>query len=303
MPIKMKLSLLKLRAQKLRLILAVLCLTAIGSAYIGHGGLFNAAQVSAQESSANKNNAAGQENVTGQELQFVRSAETERQFAELALKTQGGKTVRVIVGLRLPVAFRSEGFLKRQEDTETQRGFIAQAQESLLNRLQANNRESVRRFKYIPYLAMTVTAEELEQLKASPEVFQIQEDELSKPSLVDSVRIVGADAAWASGFTGTGQTVAILDTGVDSTHPALNGGKVVSEACFSTNDGGNNASTVCPGGVTSSTAAGSGANCAAGVDGCDHGTHVAGIAAGRPVTLADGRTISGVARNANVIAI
>ncbi|MEP7342303.1 MAG: S8 family serine peptidase, partial [Acidobacteriota bacterium] len=127
------------------------------------------------------------------------------------------------------------------------------------------------------------------------------EDRLSKPTLIDSDRIIGADAAWASGFTGAGQSVAILDTGVDSTHPAF-AGKVVSEACYSTDDG-SDADPVCPGGVTNSTAAGSGVNCAAGVDGCDHGTHVAGIAAGRSVTLSDGRTIAGVARNANVIAI
>lgn len=305
MPNKIKLIETKIFAggwsQKLGLLLAACCLTLIVTGLIARTGVFDST-ASAQQNSTQQPNIAEQDKAL-KDLQFIRSAETERKFAELAKKASGGKTVRVIVGVRLPVAYRSEGFLKRQEDTDAQRGLIAQAQQSLLNRLSANNRESVKRFQYIPYLAMTVTAEELEQLQNSPEVFQIQEDELAKPSLVDSVRIVGADAAWASGFTGTGQTVAILDTGVDSTHPALNGGKVVSEACFSTNDSGNSATTVCPGGVTNSTAAGSGVNCAAGVDGCDHGTHVAGIAAGRAVTLADGRTIAGVARNANIIAI
>lgn len=296
MPIKSTLSPFKKLTLKLRLILTAFCLAAIGAGFIAQSSLFNTSKVSAQENSANKN----QDNLAGQELQFVRSAATERQFAELAEKARNGKPVAVIIGVRLPVAFRSEGFLKRQEDADAQRGFIAQAQESLLNRLRANNRQSVKRFKYIPYLAMEVSAEELEQLKALPEVFQIEEDRVSKPSLDESTRVIGADAAWASGFTGAGQSVAILDTGVDSTHPSLSG-KVVSEGCFSTDNGGSRRS-LCPGGVTNSTAAGSGINCT-GVGGCDHGTHVAGIAAGRAGVNASGDTLTGVARDANVIAI
>ncbi len=306
MPNQMKLSPKNVSAgewiQKLGVLLAACCLTLIGAGVLGQTGMFSSA-ASAQQNSTNQPNIAGQDPAL-KDLQFSRSADTERKFDELAKKAQGGKSVRVIIGVRLPVAYRAEGFLKRQEDKDSQHLLIAQAQQSLLNRLQANNRESVKRFQYIPYLAMEVSGEELEQLKQAPEVFQIQEDIADRPSLIDSTRIVGADAAWASGFTGAGQTVAVLDTGVDSTHPALNGGKVVSEACFSstTTSGGVNFTSVCPGGANS-TAAGSGVNCAAGVDGCDHGTHVAGIAAGRTVTKSDGQTISGVARDANVIAI
>lgn len=290
------------RSLKWRLVLTAFCLALIGAGLIAQTDFFKAAKASAQDNSANKNSAAGQDNAAGQELQFARSAETERKFAELAEKARSGKPVRVIIGIRLPATFRSEGFLKKQEDVETQRALIAQTQQSVLNRLQAHNRESVKRYKYIPYLAMEVSAEELEQLKASPEVFQIQEDKPEKASLIDSTRIVGADAAWASGFSGAGQTVAILDTGVDSAHPALNGGKVVSEACFSTSSG-SDIQSLCPGGAASSTAAGSGGPCPPGVDGCDHGTHVAGIAAGRTITKSNGQSLSGVARDANVIAM
>ena len=302
MPYETKLSPTKIFSGmpwKMRLILAAVCLALIGAGFVAPTGIFNAAKVSAQEASANKKNAAEQDPAI-KDVQFARSAETERSFAELAAKARGGKSVRVIIGVRLPVAFRAEGLLKRQEDKDAQHQLIAQVQQALLNRLQANNRESVKRFKYIPYLAMEVSAEELEQLKNSPEVFQIQEDGLSKPSLADSTRIVGADAAWASGFTGAGQTVAILDTGVDSAHPALSG-KVVSEACFSSSGG--STQSLCPGGVTSSTATGSGVNCT-GVDDCDHGTHVAGIAAARAMTNPNnGHLLTGVARDANVIAI
>lgn len=49
--------------------------------------------------------------------------------------------------------------------------------------------------------------------------------------LADSVRQIGAPEAWDAGFTGEGIVVAVLDTGIDSNHPDLEG-KVVAEANF-----------------------------------------------------------------------
>ena len=72
----------------------------------------------------------------------------------------------------------------------------------------------------------------------SPQVTHIEEDRLFAPALASSVPVIGADTAWANGRTGAGQAVAILDTGVDKTHDFFNGGKVVSEACYSTNGSG-----------------------------------------------------------------
>ncbi|MDP9210134.1 MAG: S8 family serine peptidase, partial [Actinomycetota bacterium] len=65
---------------------------------------------------------------------------------------------------------------------------------------------------------------------------------------------IGAPAAWSAGLTGKGVKVAVLDTGIDTTHPDLRGGKVVAEANFSEAD--------------STT------------DHYGHGTHVASIVAG-----------------------
>jgi subtilisin family serine protease len=101
------------------------------------------------------------------------------------------------------------------------------------------------------------------------------------------------------GFEGNGWAVAVLDTGVDKNHNFLSG-KVVSEACYSTNNF--IATSLCPGGVSSSTATDSGLNCPLTTSGCKHGTHVAGIIAGKDFTP-NGPGYNGVARGANIIAI
>jgi subtilisin family serine protease len=203
-------------------------------------------------------------------------------------RTRG--SVRVIVALN--VAFTAESFLG-VSGVQSQRASIARAQSAVLGQMLRTRLATVRRFSSIPYLALEVDEGDLQTLAASPDVIGMQLDAVAAPTLAESTSLIGATAAWTAGYTGTGSTVAIVDTGVDSSHPFL-AGKVVSEACFSSTVPGRS-TAMCPNFGETSTLPGSGGPCL--LPGCEHGTHVAGIAAGK------GATFSGVAPDASIISI
>jgi len=154
----------------------------------------------------------------------------------------------------------------------------------------------MRKLTTLPVMSVEVDPAALAALAETTTVLSIQEDIAVPPVLDVSGPRVGAPTAWAAGYSGAGQAIAILDTGVDSTQPFLTG-KVVLEACFS-NGGFSGAASLCPGDLGSLTgAAGAGEDCSAAIYGCNHGTHVAGIAAGRSGSF------SGIGRDASIIAI
>jgi subtilisin family serine protease len=207
----------------------------------------------------------------------------------------------VIVRLRdadLPYGIFADRTAKRVE-------VIHSLQDSLLDDLHAltafnATEQQVKRFSMIPAIALLVDAAGLDALLENPAVIDIVEDELLDAVLHDSVPLIGADPDGSfNGFTGQGMAVAILDTGIDKHHPILNG-KVVSEACYSSNNPDGGVSSLCPGSATTSTAVNSGLNCDASISSCEHGTIVAGIAVGNGDAADE---ISGVAKHADLIAI
>ena len=221
----------------------------------------------------------------------ILTAQRDRAFAAMRAKVRAEGKARVIVGLRTEGRSVSAAVSSLNE-AETRSPLITRVQQSLLTRLGSYNLSSVRRFKYMPHVAMVVDGAALEALASDPEVVTLEEDIRVEPSLETSTALVGAPNAWSQGYSGAGQAVAILDTGVDGEHSFLKD-RVVSEACYS--GSGSFESSVCPGGVRESTGIQSGEPCSLGS--CFHGTAVAGVAS------RGGTNFSGVAPESGIIAI
>ncbi len=150
------------------------------------------------------------------------------------------------------------------------------------------NFELERTYSSINAFAGNISAEGLEQLKSDPRVERIDYDYPIIPSLDVSIPLINANDVWnlsVGGYniTGTGETICVIDTGVDYTHPVWG-------SCTS--------SMVIDG------------TCARVIGGYDyfdndadprdyhsHGTHVAGIAA------SNDSTYRGVAPGAKIVAL
>jgi len=215
--------------------------------------------------------------------------------ALMARATERGE-LRVIVGL--DTGFQPEGALS-ETAVASQRSGIAAAQEALVGTLSAP--KTVSQFETIPFVAMTVTPDDLGRLLSSPQVSTVEEDVAVPPTLNDSVPLVDTPKLWRRGIKGTGQAVAILDTGVRRNHRAFRdrgSKKIVGSACFSSNS--SISTTLCPNGkekMIRRNNGRAGVDCNTSINGCGHGTHVAGIAAGKQ------RGNHGMAKKSDIVPI
>jgi len=223
----------------------------------------------------------------------------EKRFAITAIlleKALSEGPQRVMIGLN--TAFKPEGSLSRAGFSK-QRQDISSAQSAVLAGLAGFNIQKKRQFKYVPFMVLEADTLAIERLADLPMVASLQEDQVEHLAMASSNEVIGSPAAWSAGYDGTDWVVAVLDTGVDKTHPYFTtGSKVVSEACYSTTLT-DLSTTVCPNGEQFSVALGSGVNCPLDINGCDHGTHVAGSATGNDLAGPN----YGVGRGAKIIAI
>ncbi|MDX2543129.1 S8 family serine peptidase [Streptomyces sp. WI04-05B] len=124
--------------------------------------------------------------------------------------------------------------------------------------------------------AVTGTAEKADgatEFTPSTAIEKLWLDGRVKASLDKSVPQIGAPTAWAAGYDGTGTKVAVLDTGIDTSHPDV-ASQVIAEQDF--------------------TGSPSGAS-----DKFGHGTHVASITAGTGAR--SGGKYKGVAPGAKIL--
>jgi serine protease AprX len=142
---------------------------------------------------------------------------------------------------------------------------IGPEQESVGNLIRRLGGQVVQRYSAVNMLAAVIPASAVGELAAHPAVGRVALDGTSAVKLAVSGPSLGAPAFWDAGFTGAGESVAILDTGLKQEHPAFAGVPVVNKS-FLTNGSRNS----CFGDAANST-----------TDLQGHGTHVAGIVASR----------------------
>ena len=216
-------------------------------------------------------------------------------------RAQDAGQIRVIVGLNADT-FAPEGGLSATAAT-SQRAGIAAMQKQMMGTLQSPS--NVREFETIPYMAMTVTPEDLSRVMNMPGDTSIHEDVPARPTLAQSTTVIQARRLWQNGHTGEGAIVAVLDTGTRTNHVAFRdpiGPKIVGSFCASTNSNQPNVTvtSLCPNGTERqiNNSNGSAApDCDTSIDGCGHGTHVAATAMGYQ------RGNHGVARASDLLSV
>jgi len=151
--------------------------------------------------------------------------------------------------------------------------------------------ELKRKYKTINGFAGEITSEALEELRNDPDVEMIYLDRLVHATLTESVPQINGDDMLplqidGVNLTGVGETVCVIDSGIDTDHAAFQG-RIAAEYCYcqTLNTDG---FPCCPDNTAEDTSA---------EDDEGHGTHCAGTAMGNHSTY------MGVAPGAKVVAV
>jgi len=220
-------------------------------------------------------------------------------WADLEARASRDGVVKVVVELEPGVRGRSK--------TEHLSN-LTRTRDRLLGELAGKQLRNLNTVEGSPIVAFAADAKDLARLRRSKAVRSVTVDEVhSSAATVNhgfqsgvqiqqwwDIKQISSDWTNANGYTGRGQSVVVIDTGVDRSHSWLSGW-VTTEACFATNTNGTGA---CPGGsyysYNTSPYGVSGAAAPCTYHGsCAHGTHVAHTAAGA----------YGTARGAGIVAI
>lgn len=173
--------------------------------------------------------------------------------------------VEVLVVFDAPDVERKERRMRRELPARV--AAIARIRSAVARGLGPEHMEMRRTFRHAPGFSARIDAEGLALLLADPNVRYIGRTAGGGGKLNEARAAANIDGLLAAGLSGSGITVAVLDTGIDTDHPELMS-SIVAEACFCTTASGGGC---CPGGATSDTGPGSAE------DDNGHGSHVSGI--------------------------
>ena len=155
-------------------------------------------------------------------------------------------------------------------------------------------------YRYLPAAAAVIPPNLLGLLANLPGAKGVYPNSVLKPALHESTRLMHADGVWADGYNGAGIGIAVIDAGVDGTHPDLcaapqfcNGNPVKTiqnVKILGDQQDGVDPVVVLENQISTDSSSG-------------HGSHVSGIAAGAGVSSQTPGYYRGVAWGANLIGL
>jgi serine protease AprX len=181
---------------------------------------------------------------------------------------------------KIPVLIELKKKQKTPFDIKKTKSLAIDSQSALAASLKEMHVRNIEQHWLVNVISAEVEADNINTITEHPDVEKVWLNRqikyiksLSNPSIADyGDEKIDAQQVWDLGYDGTGITIAILDSGIDDTHPDLDGGKVIAAKDF-TNENTTD-------------------------DLFGHGTHVSGIAAGEHNTSTN---VSGVAPGASLI--
>ncbi len=109
----------------------------------------------------------------------------------------------------------------RQQAVRAIEQAIKPEQDELEGRLKELGATRISRYLGINMLSAEIPATAIPALASDPAIAEVFPVEQLRSQLATSVPALGAPAFWAAGYTGQGESVGLLDTGVRADHPAL----------------------------------------------------------------------------------
>ena len=104
---------------------------------------------------------------------------------------------------------------------------IGAEQTALETDLAGMGARNISRYRGINMLAVEIPSSALPLLESDPRIAEVSRVERQHAQIATSVPELGAPTFWTNGYTGQGESVALLDIGVKTNHPAFAGKTIV----------------------------------------------------------------------------